>query len=123
MAAQSGQLELNAFLPLIAHHLLGAMAILANVVTMFDELCVKGIAARPDRCRELLDGSMVAVTALVPHIGYEQATRVARTAYATGRPVREVIDELGLLDGPTLDAVLEPRALTRPGIAGGKPRQ
>jgi len=123
LAAQSGQLELNAFLPLVAHHLLGAMEILANVVTMFDRLCSRGIAARPDRCRELLDGSLVAVTALVPHIGYDQATEVARAAYATGRPVREVVLERGLLDERALDAIFEPGALTRPGIAGGKPRQ
>lgn len=123
LAAQSGQLELNAFLPLIAHHLLGAMELLANSVTMFDTLCVKGIVARPERCRELLDGSMTAVTALVPHIGYEQATQVAREAYITGRPVRNLVLERGLLDAASLDAIFEPGALTRPGIAGGKPRQ
>lgn len=123
LAAQSGQLELNAFLPLIAHHLLGAMEILANCVVMFDALCVKGIIARPDRCREMLDGSLTAVTALVPHIGYDQATQLAREAYATGRSVRELIRERGLLDEVALDAIFEPGALTRPGIAGGKPRQ
>jgi len=123
LAAQSGQLELNAFLPLVAHHLLGAMEILANVVTIFDRLCIRGITARPDRCRELLDSSLVAVTALVPHIGYDQATEVARTAYATGRPVREAVLERGLLHEHALDAIFEPGALTRPGIAGGKPRQ
>ncbi len=123
LAAQSGQLELNAFLPLVAHHLLGEMEILTNVVTMFDELCIKGIAADRDRCRELLDASLVAVTALVPHIGYDQATKVARTAHATGRTVREVVRELGLLDDAALDAVLAPGELTRPGIAGGKQRQ
>lgn len=118
MAAQAGQLELNAFLPLIAHHLLGSMEILANCVTMFTELCIKGIVARDVRCRELLDGSLAAVTALLPHIGYDQATMVAREAYATGQSVREIVKEHGLLDDAALDAILEPGGLTRPGIAG-----
>ena len=118
LAAQSGQLELNAFLPLVAHHLLGAMEILTNCTTMFGELCVKGITARPARCRQLLDDSLVVVTALVPHIGYDQATRVARDAFATGRPVRDIVRELGLMGDETMDAIFEPGALTRPGLAG-----
>ncbi len=121
MAAQSGQLELNAFLPLIAHHLLGAMELLTNCMAMFGELCVKGIAARSERCRELLDASLIAVTALVPHIGYDRATRVAREAFVCGRSVRDIVREEGLLTDEAMDAIFEPGALTRPGIAGGKP--
>jgi aspartate ammonia-lyase len=119
MAAQAGQLELNAFQPLIAHHLLGAMEILTNSITMFRELCVKGITANTDHCRRLLNGSMVAVTALVPHIGYDQAVAVAREAASSGRSVCEVVKEMGLLDDKDMDAVFEPGALTGPGIAGG----
>jgi aspartate ammonia-lyase len=123
LAAQSGQLELNAFLPLIAHHLLGAMEILTNCTATFGELCIKGIAARPERCRQLFDDSLAAVTALAPHVGYDQATRVAREAVATGRPVRDIVKDLGLMGDDAMDAIFEPGAMTRPGIAGGKPRR
>ncbi len=119
LAAQAGQLELNAFQPLIAHHLLGGMELLTNAINMFHELCIQGIVARTDHCRQLLDGSMVAVTALVPYIGYDRAVAVARETYASGRSVREVVREMGILDDKAMDAIFEPGALTGPGIAGG----
>lgn len=120
LAAQSGQLELNPFMPLIAHHLLGGMEILTNSANMFTELCVKGITAQSSRCGELLASSLVTVTALTPHIGYERATEVARRAFAEDRPVRAVVGEMGLLSEADLDIILNPQALTRPGIAGEK---
>jgi len=120
LAAQSGQLELNAFLPLIAHHLLGSLEILTNGAKIFSEFCIKGITARRERCRELLDNSLVTVTALVPHIGYDQATAVARLALAEGRQVREVVLDMALLTADQLAVILDPQALTRPGIAGEK---
>lgn len=122
LAAQAGQLELNAFQPLIAHHLLGAIELLTNSIAMFRELCIAGITACPDRCRRLLDGSMVTVTALVPHIGYDRAVAVAREAHSSGRSVREVVKEMGILDDKAMDAMLKPGALTGPGIAGGNRR-
>ncbi|MDR3560977.1 MAG: aspartate ammonia-lyase [Negativicutes bacterium] len=120
MAAQSGQLELNAFMPLIAHHLLGSLELLTNSVVVFDEFCIKGIIARQARCRELVDNSLVTVTALVPHVGYDQATKVARLAHAQGKTVREAVLELGLLTEGQMAAILDPQGLTRPGIAGEK---
>lgn len=120
LAAQSGQLELNPFMPLIAHHLLGGVEILTNSANMFTELCVKGITAQSSRCGELLASSLVTVTALTPHIGYERATEVARRAFAEDRPVRAVVGEMGLLSEADLDIILNPQALTRPGIAGEK---
>ncbi|MDT8903345.1 aspartate ammonia-lyase [Selenomonadales bacterium 4137-cl] len=121
LAAQSGQLELNAFLPLVAHHLLGAMELLTNTAVMFGDLCIKGITARAEHCRDLFDTSLAAVTALVPHIGYDRATGVAREAFVTGRPVSDIVREQEILDDEAMDAVFEPGALTRPGIAGRKP--
>jgi len=118
LAAQSGQLELNAFLPLIAHHLLGGLELLANGVTMFTERCVRDITACQARCEKLLEASLVTVTAIVPHVGYEKATEVAKLAYASGRTVREIILEMDLLTAEQLDVILNPQALTRPGIAG-----
>ncbi|MDR3589268.1 MAG: aspartate ammonia-lyase [Negativicutes bacterium] len=120
LAAQSGQLELNSFLPLIAHHLLGSLEILTNTTKIFSELCIKDITAHPVRCRELLDGSLTTVTALVPHIGYDQASVIARSAVASGRTIREVVLAMELLTAQQLDMILNPQALTRPGIAGEK---
>lgn len=120
LAAQSGQLELNPFMPLIAHHLLGSMELLTNCINMFGENCIKGIVAARDRCSELVEHSLVTVTALVPHLGYDKATLVARTAHGSGRTVRDVVLELALLTPAELDVILDPQALTRPGIAGEK---
>ena len=118
MAAQSGQLELNAFLPLVAHHLLGSLEILTNCVHMFNELCIKDIAAVAGRCHDLLEHSLAAVTALVPHIGYDLATEVARTAVKNGKTVRETTIEMGILIAEQLETILNPQAMTRPGIVG-----
>jgi len=119
MAAQSGQLELNAFLPLIAHHLLGSIEILTNTIYMFVEKCIQGITANAEQCRRMLDNSFAVVAALVPHIGYDLATVIARNAAAEGRSVREVALDMQVLTPDRLDEILNPRGLTKPGIAGG----
>ncbi len=118
MAAQSGQLELNPFMPLIAHHLLESLTILTNAVKMVNEFCVQGITANVERCREMLNNSAISVTALVPHIGYDLASQVARKAIENGITVREAVVELAVLPVEKIDAILDPRAMTRPGIAG-----
>ena len=120
LAAQAGQLELNSFLPLIAHHLLGSLELLTNSIKMFVDYCLKDIAACPERCGELLADSLVAVTALVPHLGYDKASEIARLAHADGRTVRDAALALGYLSGEELDTILDPHSLTRPGIAGEK---
>lgn len=118
MAAQSGQLELNAFMPLIAHHLLESLAVLTNAVTILNEFCIQGISANVERCNTLLQNSQVSVTALVPHIGYDLASKVARLAQEQNVTVRQAALQLAVLSEEKLDAALEPRAMTRPGIAG-----
>ncbi|MGL5511808.1 MAG: aspartate ammonia-lyase [Sporomusa sp.] len=120
MAAQSGQLELNAFMPLIAHHLLESLSLLTNAVKILDEYCIKGITADLGRCQALLAGSQVSVTALVPHIGYDLASAVAQRAAATGETVRQAALILAVLPEAQLDDILDARAMTRPGIAGQK---
>jgi aspartate ammonia-lyase len=122
MAAQAGQLELNAFLPLIAHHLLGGMEILTNTVTVLTERCIKGIEANPERCLELLEQSLTVVTALVPHIGYDRAGEVARIAFSTGKSIKEVILEEKMITEEKLQAALNPLAMTRPGVTNDKPK-
>ncbi|SMB98156.1 aspartate ammonia-lyase [Thermanaeromonas toyohensis ToBE] len=120
MAASRGQLELNPFAPLIAHALLESMEILAQAALIFRERCISGISARPERCRELLEKSSVLVTALVPYLGYDQATQVAQEAAAKGMSIREVVLSRGLLSPEELNIILSPEEMVKPGIAGEK---
>ncbi|MCW5547938.1 MAG: class II fumarate hydratase [Opitutaceae bacterium] len=119
---RDGQFELNVTLPLMAHCLHEAITCLANGARVFAEKCVAGITAEAERCRELMERSLMLVTALNPHIGYDAAASVAKEAFATGRSLREVVLARGLMDAATLDRALEPLAMTRPGdsaLAGG----
>lgn len=118
MAAQSGQLELNAFMPLIAHHLLESLSLLTNAVKILNEFCICGVTANCERCTTLLNNSQVSVTALVPHIGYDLASQVARKAMEENTTVREAAIRLAVLPEEKIDAALNPRAMTHPGIAG-----
>lgn len=115
LAAQAGQLELNAFLPLIAHHLLSSIVILTKAANCLAEQCVKGITARADHCREVLAGSLVTATALAAHIGYDKAAELARSAFISGRTVEETALAAGVLSTEELAAILRPEAMTRPG--------
>ena len=115
LAAQAGQLELNAFLPLIAKNMFEMLDLLNNVLPIFIERCIKGIRANSDICsRELMAGYTVA-TALTGYIGYDKASEVAIFCLNTGKTVREAVLELGFLDEKTLSEVLRPERLTAPG--------
>ena len=112
---RDGHFELNVTLPLMAHCLHEAIHCLANGVGVFTEKCVLGLEADAARCRELVDRSLMLVTALNPHIGYDAAAAVAKEAFATGRTLREIVLEKKLLDAATLDRVLDPLSMTKPG--------
>lgn len=115
LAAQAGQLELNAFLPLIAKNMFEMLDLLNNVLPIFIERCIKGIRANSDICsRELMAGYTVA-TALTGYIGYDKASEVAIFCLNTGKTVREAVLELGFLDEKILSEVLRPERLTAPG--------
>lgn len=118
LAAQAGQLELNAFLPLVAHHLLGSIALLTNCVKVFKEKCVDGITANQEHCLQLLENSLSTVTALAPHVGYDEVTMVAKESQTSGKTVKQVVLEKGLLDEGQLEKILNPHGMTRPGVAG-----
>ena len=92
--------------------------VMANSVRVFAEKCVDGLEPDVTRCRELVDRSLMLVTALNPLIGYDAAAAVAKEAHATGRTLREILLERKLLDPATLERVLEPLAMTRPGASG-----
>jgi aspartate ammonia-lyase len=119
-AAEAGQLELNVMMPVIAWNALHASTILREALKALDTHCVAGIEADAERCRELLDRSSAVATALSPYIGYAQTAEVAKEAVRTGRTIREIVLERGLLDLATTDRVLAVEAMTQPGITGGR---
>ena len=111
MAAEAGQLQLNAFEPLIAHNILGSLGLLTNAVGTFTVRLVDGIEAREDNCSRHVEASVGVATALVPIVGYARAAEVAKAALQTGRTVRQIArDDLGM-DDSELDRVLSPSGL------------
>lgn len=114
MAAEAGQLQLNAFEPVITYRLLRSMDMLRNACEVLRERCVMGITANADRMRHFVEHSIGIVTALVPVIGYEASTDVARTALSSGGSVVEIVMERGLLTREQLDQILNPEAMTAP---------
>jgi len=115
LGGRDGQLELNVTLPMIAHCLHEAIHSLTSGVTAFSAKCVAGLEVDADRCRELVERSLMLATALNPHLGYDRAAEVAREAWTTGRTLRDVLLERRLLDEATIDRLLDPRTMTRPG--------
>jgi len=118
MAAQSGQLELNAFLPVIAHNLFEILDILRNGIELFIHKCIKGIKANRERCREMVEESYVQAPALIRHIGYNEASSLAKECVAENKSLRTVILEKKIMDSKTIDRILNPLELTKPGIPG-----
>ncbi|MFN8716833.1 MAG: aspartate ammonia-lyase [Gemmatimonas sp.] len=114
MAAEAGQLQLNAFEPVIAYRLLRGIDMLRNACLVLRERCVVGITANADRMRHFVEHSIGIVTALVPVIGYAQASEVAKVALHSGRGVFEIVLERGLLTRDQLDEILNPAAMTAP---------
>ena len=114
MAAEAGQLQLNVFEPVIAFRLLSGLSAMTNACKVLRERCITGITANPDRMRQFVEQSIGIVTALVPVLGYEASTVIARDALATGRGVYELVMERGLLTREQLDHALNPEAMTGP---------
>eukprot|EP00825_Cyclidium_porcatum_P006936 TRINITY_DN13475_c0_g1_i2.p2 TRINITY_DN13475_c0_g1~~TRINITY_DN13475_c0_g1_i2.p2 ORF type:complete len:488 (-),score=114.44 TRINITY_DN13475_c0_g1_i2:5-1468(-) len=115
-AAEAGQLQLNAFEPIIAHSLFKSALHLTNGCRVLADHCVSGITANRDQLRESVERSIGIVTALNPYIGYANATEVAAEAFRSGRGVAEVVIERGLMSPEQLAEVLRPEVLTRPQV-------
>ncbi|HEY0336778.1 MAG TPA: aspartate ammonia-lyase [Burkholderiales bacterium] len=113
-AAEAGQLQLNAFEPIIAHSLFKDLKHLRNGCLTLAERCVKGITANREHLRRLVEHSIGIVTALNPYIGYERATAVAKEAHDTGKSVYELVLAKGWLSKAQLDEILRPEVLTQP---------
>ncbi|GEP05769.1 aspartate ammonia-lyase [Methylobacterium oxalidis] len=114
LCAEGGQLQLNAFEPTIGYCVLSSIRMLTAGVETLTRRCVEGIEADRERCRSLVHGSIGLVTALVPALGYETCSRVARRALAENRPVADLVLEEGLLTDEQLHELLELEAMTRP---------
>src|SRR6266571_1874858 len=121
-AAEAGQLELNVMMPVIAHNLLFTMQILTNASRIFADACVAGVAADAAQCAHWLERSPAIVTALAPRIGYARAAELAKEAVAKQVTVRQLVREKGLLTDKEMDAVLDLRAMTEPGVPGERQR-
>jgi aspartate ammonia-lyase len=117
-AAEGGQLELNVMMPVMAWNAVHASTILCNAMESLRSRCVDGIQADDARCRELLDRSTAVATALSPYVGYAITAEIAKESVRSGKPIRQIVLERGLLDQQQLDRILSPENMTRPGIAG-----
>ncbi|MGZ8263905.1 MAG: aspartate ammonia-lyase [Burkholderiales bacterium] len=113
-AAEAGQLQLNAFEPIIAHSLFKGLKHLHNGCLTLADKCVKGITANEEHLRRLVEHSIGIVTALNPYIGYERATAVAKEAHDTGQSVYELVLSKGWMSKAELDDVLKPDVLPQP---------
>ena len=118
MAAEAGQLELNVMMPVIAWNTIHMSTILRESMNALRMRCVDGIEADPARCRELLDRSTATATALSPYIGYARTAEIAKESVRTGKSVREIVLERGLMDERQLSRILSVESMTRPGIVG-----
>jgi aspartate ammonia-lyase len=114
MAAEAGQLQLNVMEPVIAFNTFQSIEILSAAVVVLTERCIRGITANREHCRALVEGSIGIVTAVVPALGYERASEIAKEALVSGRSVREIILAHGDLPAEQLDELLSVDAMTRP---------
>jgi fumarate hydratase class II len=113
----AGNLELNVMLPVIARNLLESIRLLASVSRTFADKCINGIEADVERCRAYAESSPSLVTSLNPYIGYEKAAKIQKEMLASGRSIRELVLEQGLMTDAELDKALDTMALTKGGIA------
>jgi fumarate hydratase, class II len=114
VAASQGHFELNVFKPVIAYAMLQSIRLLADVAMSFTDHCVTGIRANEARIRELMQNSLMLVTALTPRIGYDKAAQIAKAAHAHGTTLREEALKLGYVSGAEFDRLVNPMRMTRP---------
>ena len=115
IGAASGNFELNVFKPLIAHNALQSIRLIGDVCTSFDVHCARGIEPNRAEIKRKLDGSLMLVTALAPHIGYDKAAKIAKHAHEKGSNLRDAAIELGHVTAEQFDQWVKPEDMTRPG--------
>ena len=114
MAGSHGHFELNVFKPLIAHNILQSIDLLADSTKNFSLYCVKGIKADKKKIKQFLDNSLMLVTALAPHIGYDNAARIAKTALKNKTTLKEETLKTGLIDENNYNKIVNPKKMTQP---------
>jgi len=115
VAASQGHFELNVYKPVIALAMLQSVRLLADVAVSFTDNCITGIRADEARIRALMERSLMLVTALAPHIGYQRAAEIAKAAHAAGTTLREEAIRLGYVSAAEFDRLVRPEKMTRPG--------
>lgn len=115
LAAAMGNLELNAFLPLVADSLLDGLDIMTNAMMIFRVKCIESITANRDRCHANVEGSTAILTALVPMIGYSKSVKILHDAQEQGKSVREIVLEAGHMKVEEFDAIISPESVNRLG--------
>ncbi len=118
VAGASGHFELNVFKPVLIYNLLQSAKLIADACVSFGENCVEGLEADPERISDLMQGSLMLVTALNPHIGYDNAAQVAKKAYSENTTLKEAAVALDLLSPDQFDTWVRPENMLGP---GGKP--
>ncbi len=117
LAAGAGQLELNVMVPVLSYNLFQSLEILTNVIEVFKDRCIVGITANKERCQQLVERSVGLATALCPILGYEEASKIAKEALRTGKPVVELVLEKNLLTEDQCREILDPMVLTEMGLS------
>ena len=116
LAAQAGQLELNVMVPVVAFNLLQQIEIMKNAIDAFVKCCITGIMADEERCKRFAETSVSLVTALTPCIGYVEAAQIAKEYLSSGKPIKQIVLEKGLMTSEDLDKVFDLRGMTEPGL-------
>ena len=114
MAASQGNFELNVFMPVCIYNFLQSARLLGDVMRSFELRCARGIKPNREKIQAYLDESLMLVTALNPHIGYENAAKVAKTAFAEGITLREAAVRLGFLTAEAFDQIVRPEKMVGP---------
>ena len=118
LAVENGQFELNVMEPVLAYNLFNNMNYLKNGVNTFVDRLLVDLQVDREQCEYWLNRSVGIVTALLPHLGYEVASALAKEAYNSGRAIRDIILEQGILTEEEINHILSPQEMTKPGIAG-----
>lgn len=118
MGVEAGQFELNVMEPIFVFNVVQSLTIMKNGFKVFTEFLLKDLTANPERMKNYVENSVGIITAINPHVGYETASRIAREAVVTGKPVRELILRDKVLTEKEMDIILDPIGMTTPGISG-----
>lgn len=120
LAVEAGQLELNVMEPVMAFNLIQSIEILTNVINLFTNRCLKGITANRETCRLFVENSIGVITAINPHVGYEEAASLAKEALYSGKTARQLLLDKKIFTLEELDKIFNIKEMTKPGIAGAE---